>query len=101
MRPNTPQYKHLRDRISTTSSTYSWWRVERKQKKGEPAEVRRARAIVRRHERAKNAVQKRYEAKLEKLRERANEALLFKEEKAALAAVVHFEKAVAKLKATI
>lgn len=99
MRMNTPQYKHLRNRISSAASQYSWWRLEdRKKKMREPAEVRRARAIVRKHERAKSVVQKRYEARLDKLRERAEEALLFKEDKAALAAVERFEKAAASIK---
>lgn len=99
MRTNTPQYKHLRSRISSTASQYSWWRLEDRRKKAkEPAEVRRARAVIRKHDRIKNAAQKRYEAKLDKLRERAEEALLFKDDAAALAAVVRFERAVLAIK---
>lgn len=101
MRTNTPQYKHLKSRISVAASQFSWWRVERRSKRKEPPEVRRARAVVRKYERAKASVQKKYEARIDKLREKADEALMFKEDKAALAAVIRFEKAAAKLVATL
>lgn len=97
MRTNTPQYRHLRDRINTAQSRGRWWRMEDRKKRKEPASVRNARRIVKRWDAEGRRMAEKHDAKLNKLAQAAQTAILFKEEREALRAVERFEKVVANL----
>jgi hypothetical protein len=95
MKANTTQFKHLRDRINVAANRASWYRRDLKGEK-DPPDVQRARRLIKRFDAKKSVLQAKYQNRLESMKNKVQEALLFKTEAQALAATIRFEKDLAK-----